>query len=157
MTTRAILMKLAEWMTITLGVALLSYCFIILIAAWLVLDVLLEMVGSLSMNLEEFGLRRVLESVAIAVSTLSMISYGSYWTPTGFLLGIFWIVLAIQEFKMHQRVKQENRELRIFASNYNDSTIGDPSCRYNAQSSHLRCSVNPIGPCTGCIDYREIE
>jgi len=31
--------------------------------------------------------------------------------------------------------------------------IGDPSCLYNARSSHLRCAVNPQGPCEGCKDF----
>lgn len=31
--------------------------------------------------------------------------------------------------------------------------IGDATCRYNAHSEILRCSVNPLGPCQGCRDY----
>ncbi|NJK27893.1 MAG: hypothetical protein HC925_04315 [Coleofasciculaceae cyanobacterium SM2_3_26] len=31
--------------------------------------------------------------------------------------------------------------------------IGDTTCRYNARSSHLRCAVNPAGPCEGCLSY----
>jgi hypothetical protein len=31
--------------------------------------------------------------------------------------------------------------------------IGDISCRYNARSAHIRCAINPPGPCEGCRDY----
>lgn len=31
--------------------------------------------------------------------------------------------------------------------------IGDVTCRYNAHSEILRCTVNPHGPCRGCRDY----
>jgi len=31
--------------------------------------------------------------------------------------------------------------------------IGDLSCRFNAYSPHLRCAVNPTGPCEGCRQY----
>jgi hypothetical protein len=31
--------------------------------------------------------------------------------------------------------------------------IGDLSCRYNAFSPHLRCAVNPEGPCENCTHY----
>lgn len=32
-------------------------------------------------------------------------------------------------------------------------TIGDPTCVNNARDPHLRCAVNPCGPCEGCPDY----
>lgn len=35
--------------------------------------------------------------------------------------------------------------------------IGDPNCRYNALSTHLRCAVNPQGPCEGCKDFDPIN
>jgi len=31
--------------------------------------------------------------------------------------------------------------------------IGDGTCQYNARSPLLRCAVNPVGPCAGCVDY----
>jgi hypothetical protein len=31
--------------------------------------------------------------------------------------------------------------------------IGDTSCLNNARSPHLRCAINPCGPCEGCPDY----
>jgi Family of unknown function (DUF6464) len=31
--------------------------------------------------------------------------------------------------------------------------LGNPSCRHNARSPHLRCALNPLGPCTGCSDF----
>jgi Family of unknown function (DUF6464) len=33
--------------------------------------------------------------------------------------------------------------------------IGDPRCKYNALSPHLRCSVNPSGPCEGCPSFEQ--
>jgi hypothetical protein len=35
--------------------------------------------------------------------------------------------------------------------------IGDITCQYNARSAHLRCAVNPSGPCETCPHYRSIE
>ncbi|MBD2327595.1 DUF6464 family protein [Alkalinema sp. FACHB-956] len=32
-------------------------------------------------------------------------------------------------------------------------TIGDLNCRHNAHSAYLRCAINPIGPCEGCLHY----
>jgi hypothetical protein len=32
--------------------------------------------------------------------------------------------------------------------------LGDPTCLNNAKSAHLRCAVNPCGPCEGCKDYQ---
>jgi hypothetical protein len=31
--------------------------------------------------------------------------------------------------------------------------IGDISCRFNARSPHVRCAVNPSGPCQDCSHY----
>ena len=31
-----------------------------------------------------------------------------------------------------------------------DGALGDPACRYSAKPPHLRCAVNPNGPCKGC-------
>jgi hypothetical protein len=31
--------------------------------------------------------------------------------------------------------------------------LGDSTCANNANSIHLRCAVNPCGPCEGCKDY----
>jgi hypothetical protein len=35
--------------------------------------------------------------------------------------------------------------------------IGDSSCAFNARSPHLRCAVNPTGPCTDCRFYEPID
>ena len=35
--------------------------------------------------------------------------------------------------------------------------IGDLTCKFNARSSHIRCAVNPLGPCKGCRDYQSID
>jgi len=34
--------------------------------------------------------------------------------------------------------------------------VGDLSCQFNARSPHLRCAVNPSGPCNGCASYQAI-
>ncbi|MGD1856173.1 MAG: DUF6464 family protein [Leptolyngbyaceae cyanobacterium] len=31
--------------------------------------------------------------------------------------------------------------------------IGDITCQLNARSPHIRCAVNPLGPCEGCRAY----
>lgn len=31
--------------------------------------------------------------------------------------------------------------------------LGDPGCRFNAQSALIRCAPNPSGPCQGCRFY----
>lgn len=35
--------------------------------------------------------------------------------------------------------------------------IGDITCHFNARSAHLRCAVNPFGPCQGCSHYQSIK
>ena len=35
--------------------------------------------------------------------------------------------------------------------------IGDITCRFNARSAHIRCAVNPSGPCKECPYYESIE
>jgi Family of unknown function (DUF6464) len=38
-----------------------------------------------------------------------------------------------------------------------DGNIGDPTCRYNAHSSYLRCAVNPhLNTCEECQNYDPI-
>lgn len=32
--------------------------------------------------------------------------------------------------------------------------IGDISCQFNARSPHLRCAVNPSGPCDQCAHHQ---
>lgn len=34
--------------------------------------------------------------------------------------------------------------------------IGDISCRFNARSPHVRCAVNPSGPCQDCRHYESV-
>ncbi|MGF1513507.1 MAG: DUF6464 family protein [Elainellaceae cyanobacterium] len=34
--------------------------------------------------------------------------------------------------------------------------IGNISCRFNARSGYLRCAVNPMGPCQGCLSYESV-
>ncbi|MFB2939398.1 DUF6464 family protein [Aerosakkonemataceae cyanobacterium BLCC-F154] len=36
----------------------------------------------------------------------------------------------------------------------NQDYIGDTSCKFNARSPHLRCAINPHGPCEDCIHYQ---
>jgi hypothetical protein len=35
--------------------------------------------------------------------------------------------------------------------------IGDLSCQFNARSPHMRCAVNPLGPCQGCSSYEAVQ
>jgi Family of unknown function (DUF6464) len=35
--------------------------------------------------------------------------------------------------------------------------IGDARCRYNANSELLRCAVNPMGPCQGCMFWESFD
>ncbi|MEO0408728.1 MAG: DUF6464 family protein [Cyanobacteria bacterium P01_A01_bin.135] len=35
--------------------------------------------------------------------------------------------------------------------------LGDATCRFNARSELMRCAVNPMGPCQGCVHYRPIQ
>ena len=35
--------------------------------------------------------------------------------------------------------------------------IGDLTCQFNARSSHIRCAINPSGPCAGCSHYAPKE
>ncbi|KAM3114123.1 DUF6464 family protein [Phormidesmis sp. 146-33] len=37
------------------------------------------------------------------------------------------------------------------------SLIGDFTCRFNARSTHIRCAVNPFGPCKECTYYEPIS
>jgi hypothetical protein len=34
--------------------------------------------------------------------------------------------------------------------------LGDTSCQFNARSPHMRCAVNPEGPCQGCRHYEAV-
>ncbi|MFB2839119.1 DUF6464 family protein [Floridanema evergladense] len=36
----------------------------------------------------------------------------------------------------------------------NQNYIGDTSCKFNARSPHLRCAINPDGPCDSCTHYQ---
>jgi hypothetical protein len=35
--------------------------------------------------------------------------------------------------------------------------LGHSNCIWSAKSPHLRCTVNPYGPCFGCRDYTPID
>lgn len=35
--------------------------------------------------------------------------------------------------------------------------IGDITCQFNARSAHIRCAVNPMGPCQECRHYESIK
>lgn len=41
----------------------------------------------------------------------------------------------------------------LLANVFKPKAIGDISCKFNAQSPHLRCTPNPCGPCEGCRHY----
>ena len=61
----------------------------------------------------------------------------------------------LQQLSSYQRQFLERRdELYSFFNRTGDSNgIGELSCKFNARSSHLRCAVNPSGPCEGCSSY----
>jgi hypothetical protein len=35
--------------------------------------------------------------------------------------------------------------------------LGDPNCAHSARSPHIRCAVNPGGPCEGCPDFQKLS
>jgi hypothetical protein len=58
------------------------------------------------------------------------------------------------------RAEQERRDMesmtqrRLFSERYrNRIALGDSTCANSANSPHLRCAINPCGPCDGCTDY----
>ncbi len=55
--------------------------------------------------------------------------------------------------KAKQRWQTRLRRARNRVSRY-PTHIGDLSCAYNARSPHIRCAVNPSGPCQNCLDYQ---
>ena len=34
-----------------------------------------------------------------------------------------------------------------------EDILGNPNCIHNAQSPFLRCAINPLGPCEGCLEF----
>jgi hypothetical protein len=64
---------------------------------------------------------------------------------------------------MHTATTQRFRHYRYSFSpehQYADGIgyfIGDITCQFNARSAHLRCAVNPSGPCETCLHYQSIE
>ncbi|MEM9215059.1 MAG: DUF6464 family protein [Cyanobacteria bacterium P01_F01_bin.150] len=38
-----------------------------------------------------------------------------------------------------------------------EDVLGNPNCVHNAQSSFLRCAVNPLGPCEECRDFEKVS
>ena len=36
-----------------------------------------------------------------------------------------------------------------------EEILGNPDCNHNAQSTFLRCAINPFGPCEGCQDFEK--
>jgi hypothetical protein len=46
----------------------------------------------------------------------------------------------------------------LFSDRYrNPIALGDSTCANSANSPHLRCAINPCGPCEGCTDYTPKE
>lgn len=69
-----------------------------------------------------------------------------------------------QFYLQHRRIRQISSQLPLeetpfeFSSHFPEQDfylgcIGDISCSYNARSVHLRCAVNPDGPCENCPSY----
>jgi hypothetical protein len=44
-----------------------------------------------------------------------------------------------------------------FETSCNMRYIGNANCKYNARSPHLRCAINPDGPCEGCPSYAKVK
>lgn len=87
-------------------------------------------------------------------------------------LGLLPALLSIWGAKRGQRLAQARLQAAARANRYRSlatrqpeqfylrgigEMIGDLSCRHNARSPHLRCAVNPSGPCRNCHDYASLE
>lgn len=53
----------------------------------------------------------------------------------------------------HQAVTSESTDAYPMLTERYDRFIGDINCQYNARSPHLRCAINPSGPCEGCSHF----
>lgn len=63
-----------------------------------------------------------------------------------------WEMLA--QFLADGRIRRFDNELALvmqLPTPANPRFIGDATYEFNARSPHIRCAVNPCGPCEGCI------
>ncbi|OKH36863.1 hypothetical protein NIES2119_15695 [[Phormidium ambiguum] IAM M-71] len=70
----------------------------------------------------------------------------------------FWIIRQAEaRGRERMRITLERFSLTSFIvppQPTNRNYIGDTSCQFNARSPHLRCAINPYGPCDGCVHYQ---
>ncbi len=85
-----------------------------------------------------------------------------------FLLGIgpallsLWLTELIKRRSLRQLQRAGQMRHQLPPSLAQDSyylsgvgyLIGDVTCVFNARSPHLRCAVNPDGPCRSCRHYQ---
>ena len=57
----------------------------------------------------------------------------------------------LAEVALDVKLEQRPADARAWQGGW---VIGDPSCRFNAQSPLLRCAVLPEGPCAPCGAYQ---
>jgi hypothetical protein len=89
----------------------------------------------------------------------------------GFLPSLFslWVIRK-NRLRTHLRLRQAAMNPRTQIGDFSSSSlgdryyldgvgylIGDISCQYNARSGHIRCAVNPTGPCEACRYYKSRE
>ncbi|MDX2231965.1 MAG: DUF6464 family protein [Leptolyngbyaceae cyanobacterium bins.349] len=103
----------------------------------------------------------MLETVAIILIGLLPGMLSSYLVTTG-------IRRYTRERRYHQTFEEtpilitRSLQSHLQAQDYHyveglGYIVGDLSCQYNARSPHLRCAVNPSGPCQGCLLYEAIQ
>lgn len=66
-------------------------------------------------------------------------------------------IRRIRHRAYHQAITSESSEHYPMLTERYDRFIGEVSCQYNARSPHLRCAINPSGPCEGCPHYKPRE
>ena len=80
------------------------------------------------------------------------------------------VLFAFVRKRWQQKLKRTQRIIEYLHQNellYNSNsdrclgttsklTIGDITCRYNAQSRYLRCAINPLGSCDDCPHYEKL-
>lgn len=63
--------------------------------------------------------------------------------------------LKANRYQLHKRILQvqlvqSTADKHLLGQQW---VIGDVTCRFNARSDRLRCTVHPLGPCEGCPFY----
>lgn len=87
----------------------------------------------------------VLEVIAIATASLLPALLGRYWLRRS---------AARLDARLQRARQMRPVAIRMAAAAHPRPILGDPRCRYSANSPHLRCAVNPQGPCEHCTYFR---